>query len=67
VDGASEWRTAIGIDQTQAQPDQAAVTAALAVLDRLMAALNGGNEPASLKKRIMAIPWTRKDNRIKNG
>jgi hypothetical protein len=30
------------------QPDEAAVGAALAVLDRFMAALNAGNEPALL-------------------
>jgi hypothetical protein len=36
------------IDQTQARPDRAAVDAALAVLDRLMAALNSGDEPALL-------------------
>jgi hypothetical protein len=36
------------IDQTQAQPDQGAVGAALAVLDRFMAALNAGDEPALL-------------------
>jgi hypothetical protein len=35
-------------DQTQAEPDQAAVDAALAVLDRFMAALNAGDEPALL-------------------
>ena len=38
----------IAIDQTQAQPDAAAVTAALAVLDRFMAALNDSDEPALL-------------------
>ena len=43
-----EERSAIAIDQTQAQPDEAAVGAALAVLDRFMAALNAGNEPALL-------------------
>jgi hypothetical protein len=36
------------IDQTQAKPNEAAVSAALAVLDRFMAALNGGDEPALL-------------------
>ena len=36
------------IDQAQAQPNEAAVSAALAVLDRFMAALNGGDEPALL-------------------
>ena len=36
------------IDQTQAQPNEAAVSAALAVLDRFMVALNGGDEPALL-------------------
>ena len=41
-------RRTIGIDQTQVQPDQAAVGAALAVLDRFMAALNAGDEPALL-------------------
>ena len=40
--------TAIAIDQTQAQPNQAAVSAAFAVLDRFMAALNAGDEPALL-------------------
>ena len=41
-------RRTIGIDQTQVLPDQAAVGAALAVLDRFMAALNAGDEPALL-------------------
>ena len=36
------------LDRTQAHPDQAAVSAALAVLDRFMAALNAGDEPALL-------------------
>ena len=36
------------IDQTQSRPDQAAVEAALAVLDRFMIALNSGDEPALL-------------------
>ena len=40
--------TAIGIDQTQAQPDEAAIANALAVLDRFMAALNADDEPALL-------------------
>ena len=38
----------MAIDQTQAEPDRAAVDAALAVLDRFMAALNAGDEPALL-------------------
>ncbi len=38
-----------GIDQTQAQPDETAVDAALAVLDQFMAALNAGDEPALLE------------------
>lgn len=38
----------IAIDQTQAQPDKASVNAALAVLDRFMATLNAGDEPAVL-------------------
>jgi hypothetical protein len=38
----------IGIDQTQTLPDQAAVKAALAVLDRFMAALNACDEAALL-------------------
>jgi hypothetical protein len=38
----------IAIDQTQVQPDEAAVGAALAVLDRFMAALNARDEPALL-------------------
>src|SRR6266478_1267787 len=42
-------RTIIAIDQTQAQPDEAAVGAALAVLDRFMAALNAGDELALLE------------------
>ena len=41
-------RKTIAIDQTQAQPDNTAVAEALAVLDRFMAALNAGNEPALL-------------------
>ena len=41
-------RTIIAIDQTQAQPNKAAVEAALVVLDRFMAALNAGDEPALL-------------------
>ena len=36
------------IDQTQSRPDQAAVEASLAVLDRFMMALNAGDEPALL-------------------
>jgi hypothetical protein len=36
------------IDQTQARPDQAAADSALSVLDRFMAALNAGDEPALL-------------------
>jgi hypothetical protein len=36
------------LDRTQAQPDQAAVNAALIVLDGFMAALNAGDEPALL-------------------
>src|SRR5258705_13173695 len=46
---SSGRRRTIGIDQTQAQPDKAAVGAALAVLDRFMAALNAGDEPALLE------------------
>ncbi len=38
----------IAVNQTQATPDRAAVDAALAVLDRFMAALNSGDEPALL-------------------
>lgn len=38
----------MSIDQTHAQPDRAAVDEALAVLDRFMAALNAGDEPALL-------------------
>jgi hypothetical protein len=38
----------IAVDQTQAEPDEDAARAALAVLDRFMAALNAGNEPALL-------------------
>jgi hypothetical protein len=40
--------TTIAIDRTQAQPDEAAVGAALAVLDRFMAALNAGDEESLL-------------------
>src|SRR3954469_8858893 len=36
------------VDQTQAEPDREAVAAALAVLDRFMAALNEGDEKALL-------------------
>jgi len=36
------------LNRTQAQPDQAAVSTALAVLDRFMTALNAGDEPALL-------------------
>jgi hypothetical protein len=36
------------IDQTQARPDEEAATAALAVLDRFMAALNAGDEAGLL-------------------
>ena len=39
----------MAIDQTQARPDGAAVGVALAVLDRFMAALNAGDEPALLE------------------
>src|ERR1700732_4811486 len=45
---SSGGRRTLGIDQTQAQPDEAAVGAALAVLDRFMAALKAGDEPALL-------------------
>jgi hypothetical protein len=45
---SSRRRGTIGIDQTQAQPDKAAVGAALAVLDRFMAALNADDKPALL-------------------
>jgi hypothetical protein len=38
----------ISIDETQAQPNDAAIRAALAVLDRFMAALNAGDEPSLL-------------------
>jgi hypothetical protein len=38
----------IAIDQTQAEPDAVAVSAAIAVLDRFMAALNSGDEEALL-------------------
>ena len=38
----------MAVDQTQAEPDPGAVTAALAVLDRFMAALNQGDEKALL-------------------
>jgi hypothetical protein len=41
-------RRTIGIDQTQTQPDKAAIGAALAILDRFIAALNAGDEPALL-------------------
>ena len=43
-----EEKATTAIDQTLAQPNEAAVSAALAVLDRFMAALNAGNEPALL-------------------
>ena len=36
------------IDRTEARPDEGAVGAALAVLDRFMAALNAGDERALL-------------------
>jgi hypothetical protein len=36
------------VDQTETLPDKTAVDAALAVLDRFMAALNGGDETALL-------------------
>jgi hypothetical protein len=43
------WRERpIAIDRTEAQPDETAEGAALAVLDRFMAALNAGEEPALL-------------------
>jgi len=38
----------MAVDQTQAEPDPGAVTAALAVLDRFMRALNAGDETALL-------------------
>jgi hypothetical protein len=38
----------ISIDQTQTRPDEAAVTAALSVLDRFMAALSSGDDPGLL-------------------
>jgi len=46
ADPSTGWRATIAIDQTQAQPDEASVGAALAVLDRFMTALNAGDEPA---------------------
>ena len=45
---SSKGRRTIAIDQTQIQPDKTAVADALTVLDRFMAALNTGNEPALL-------------------
>jgi hypothetical protein len=45
---SSDARGTIAVDRTQAQPDEAAVGAALAVLDHFMAALNAGDEPALL-------------------
>jgi hypothetical protein len=45
---SSEGRGAIAVDRTLAQPDEAAIGAALAVLDRFMTALNAGDEPALL-------------------
>jgi len=44
----AKHRQADTFDRTQAEPDKAAVDAALAVLDRFMAALNAGDEPALL-------------------
>jgi hypothetical protein len=38
----------MAVDQTQVEPDREAVAAALAVLDRFMAALNAGDEKALL-------------------
>jgi hypothetical protein len=38
----------MAVDQTQTEPDREAVAAALAVLDRFMAALNAGDETALL-------------------
>jgi hypothetical protein len=38
----------MALDQTQAEPDREAVTGALAVLDRFMAALNAGDEAGLL-------------------
>lgn len=38
----------MAIDRAQAEPDRNAVAAAMAVLDRFMAALNAGDEPALL-------------------
>jgi hypothetical protein len=46
--GPDGGRTTIAIDRTQAEPDERAVAAALATLDRFMAALNAGDEPALL-------------------
>jgi hypothetical protein len=45
---SGEGGKTIAVDQTQAQPDEAAVGAALAVLDRFMAALNAGDEESLL-------------------
>jgi len=45
---SSDARGTIAVDRTQAQPDEAAVGAALTVLDHSMAALNAGDEPALL-------------------
>src|SRR5437016_13815724 len=45
---SSGARGTIAVDRTQAQPDEAAVRAALAVLDHFMAALHAGDEPALL-------------------
>ena len=41
-------RTAITIDETQAQPDEAAIGAAFSVLDRFMEALNARDEATLL-------------------
>src|SRR5439155_15980957 len=45
---SGKGRVRIAVDRTQAQPDEAAVGAALAVLNHFMAALNAGDEPALL-------------------
>jgi hypothetical protein len=45
------------IDQTQSRPDQAAVKAALAVLDRFMMALNAGDKPALLATLHFSHYW----------
>jgi hypothetical protein len=52
---ATEGTRSIGIERAQTRPNEAAVGAALAVLDRFMAALNAGDEAALWSSRSLWV------------